>query len=320
MADGGDSFSAGIRKLAKKCNRYFYEGSSQKSCVGFFIGDVQLGLVRPAVAAKLQKFPEVFDVVGQDSSDKRPAGVHLSQSLKTCEERTAAVSTVMEKLKEDSSNELVTLRAWNDEKYKVSKSFSSETLMEVERAASPLLGIVTYGTHINGYTYNDSGEMLMWLGKRNPEKTTYPGMYDNLCAGGLPAGMGVKECAWKECQEEASIDEELLEEMKPVGTISYVAEDERGVMPECEFIFDLELPQDFEPVNSDGEVESFELVSINRVKELITQDNFKPNCAFIILDFLIRHGFINADEEPDYNFMVEQTHTPLRSLFSSSAS
>ena len=43
-----------------------------------------------------------------------------------------------------------------------------------------LLGVVTYGTHINGYSYNDSGEMLMWIAKRAKGKGTYPGMYDNL--------------------------------------------------------------------------------------------------------------------------------------------
>ncbi|KAL8612521.1 hypothetical protein ACOMHN_053775 [Nucella lapillus] len=321
MADHGDNFSAGIRKLARKCNSFFNEGSSRKSCVGFFIGDAQVGLIRPEFLPKFQKFPEVFDVVGKEpqAQDKRPAGVYVSQSFKTAEERSAAVNSAMEKLR-DESNDLVTLRGWHDEKYKVATSFSGETLMEVERNAAPLFGVVTYGTHINGYTYNDSGEMLMWLGKREAKKSTYPGMYDNLCAGGLGAGLGVKECAWKECAEEASIDEELLEEMKPVGTVSYCLEDERGVMPECEFIFDMELPQDFEPVNADGEVESFELVSISKVKELITQDNFKPNSAFIILDFLIRHGFLSADDEPDYFFMVEQTHTTLHTLFSSNSS
>ena len=41
-------------------------------------------------------------------------------------------------------------------------------------------------------------------------------------------------------------------------------------MPECEFVFDLELPQDFKPVNADGEVESFELLSISKVCALLS--------------------------------------------------
>ena len=37
-------------------------------------------------------------------------------------------------------------------------------------------------------------------------------------------------------------------------------------MPEVEFVFDIELEPDFKPVNKDGSVESFELVSIPKVR------------------------------------------------------
>jgi hypothetical protein len=37
-------------------------------------------------------------------------------------------------------------------------------------------------------------------------------------------------------------------------------ESERGLFPNTEFVYDLELPLDFVPNNSDGEVESFELL------------------------------------------------------------
>ena len=48
------------------------------------------------------------------------------------------------------------------------------------------------------------------------------------CAGGLGDGLGVRECAWKECEEEASIDEELLEDLKSVGVVRCV------FLPLCE--------------------------------------------------------------------------------------
>lgn len=37
-------------------------------------------------------------------------------------------------------------------------------------------------------------------------------------------------------------------------------ESERGLFPNTEFVFDLELPCDFIPKNNDGEVEMFELL------------------------------------------------------------
>lgn len=51
-------------------------------------------------------------------------------------------------------------------------------------------------------------------------------------------------------------------------------ESERGLFPDTEFVFDLELPPDFVPRNQDNEVEKFELltakVSIYFVKLIFT--------------------------------------------------
>lgn len=38
-------------------------------------------------------------------------------------------------------------------------------------------------------------------------------------------------------------------------------ESERGLFPDTEFVFDLELPPDFVPRNQDNEVEKFELLT-----------------------------------------------------------
>lgn len=48
-------------------------------------------------------------------------------------------------------------------------------------------------------------------------------------------------------------------------TTSYFFEDERGLFPEVQFVFDLQLPQNFQPVNSDGEVGEFYCWSIDKV-------------------------------------------------------
>lgn len=50
-----------------------------------------------------------------------------------------------------------------------------------------------------------------------------------------------------------------------VLTCSYTYEDERGVFPELSYILDLSLPPHFVPKNSDGEVESFQLVPMKDV-------------------------------------------------------
>lgn len=42
----------------------------------------------------------------------------------------------------------------------------------------------------------------------------------------------------------------------------------------------------------DGEVESFKLIPVTQVMNVIKQtDFFKPNCCLVIIDFLVRHGY-----------------------------
>lgn len=46
-------------------------------------------------------------------------------------------------------------------------------------------------------------------------------------------------------------------------------ESERGLFPNTEFVFDLELPADFVPNNQDGEVETFELLPVKVLYNLL---------------------------------------------------
>ena len=50
-----------------------------------------------------------------------------------------------------------------------------------------------------------------------------------------------------------------------VFVTSYFFEDERGLFPEIQFIYDLKLPENFQPINSDGEVGEFYCWSIDKV-------------------------------------------------------
>lgn len=101
-----------------------------------------------------------------------------------------------------------------------------------------------------------------------------------MVSGGVSVGFGIKETAIKEAAEEASIPETLAQKIVSfvtfivawnkwnfwfqvsAGCVSFFFESERGLFPNTEFVFDLELPLDFIPFNTDGEVSlnSFKLV------------------------------------------------------------
>ena len=58
-------------------------------------------------------------------------------------------------------------------------------LMNISYAFSPMFCYVqAYGVQMNGYVERD-GQKLLWIGKRSQVKHTYPGMLDQLVAGGL---------------------------------------------------------------------------------------------------------------------------------------
>ena len=69
--------------------------------------------------------------------------------------------------------------------------------------------------------------------------------------------------------------------------------DGTGIRDDVLFVYDVELPEDFTPKNSDGEIVSFELMPADAVVERVRgTDDFKFNVNLVILDFAVRHGLI----------------------------
>lgn len=70
------------------------------------------------------------------------------------------------------------------------------------------------------------------------------------------------------------------------------------VLPDTLFCYDLRLPGDFIPHCTDGGVERFYRMLVEEVMGGIRcADEFKLNCNLVIIDFLIRHGYLGPDEE-----------------------
>jgi isopentenyldiphosphate isomerase len=209
------------------------------------------------------------------------------------------------------------LKGWRNEMYPVYAPDGS-FLLEMERCASPLFGIVTYGIHLNAYVEDEEG-LKMWIARRSRTKQTYPGMLDNSVAGGMTTGETPFNCAVREAMEEASIPAELSNaNTKAVGCITYIyvrdsrAGGETGLLqPEVEYTYDLKLDKSFEPKPCDAEVEDFRLWTISELKDALRKGEFKPNCAMVVVDFFVRHGIITAENDPDYLEISSRLHRRL---------
>lgn len=84
-------------------------------------------------------------------------------------------------------------------------------------------------------------------------------------AGGITYQYSTKKTVIKECDEEASIPPSIADNAISAGVVSYYTYTENGLQPETQYIFDLEIPLDFQPKPKDGEVECFYLWSMDEV-------------------------------------------------------
>lgn len=273
------TFSLSYLDHIQRCNRY-----SLAARYPFLIDGVRYGFVSDEFARTLSEFPKVFTLT--------PTELLLSTEHTTPEARTDAVARVL-----DACRERGMIPAWNDELFAVKNHFSDSAVMSVQRAAVAHFGLRAYGVHVNGLVNTWQGEKL-WIATRAAEKTTFPGMLDHIVAGGQPAGIGLMENVIKEAEEEASIPRNLSSQAQMKSTITYCTENEHGLKPDTLFGFDLQLPEDFIPQSNDGEVASFELLLLDQVAEIVnTTEKFKPNCNLVIIDLLIRKGFIRQQCE-----------------------
>ena len=151
---------------------------------------------------------------------------------------------------------------------------------------------------------------MMWIGHRAADKKVAPGKLDNMVAGGIGLAHGLEATLVKESAEEARPRRKLAERAIAVGAVSYRMETKLGLRDDVLFLYDLEVPADFVPSNTDGELVSFTLMPADDVVVSVrATDDFKFNVNLVIIDFALRHGVIGDDAE--YLDLVVGLHRPL---------
>ncbi len=187
------------------------------------------------------------------------------------------------------------IRAPLGEVYPVVSGRDPTPLLVVDRVAVPWFGVRASGVHANGVVGTGENARL-WIAERSRGKRTFPGHLDNVVAGGQPHGLSARETLVKECREEASIPPELAANARFVGAIDYVQQDGRALKVDSLACFDLELPPAFVPAPADDEVESFRCWSFAEAATSLAGDAlWKPNCALVVLHFLLRRGALDRE-------------------------
>ncbi|KAG8759851.1 hypothetical protein FRC14_004812 [Serendipita sp. 396] len=257
-----------------------------------------IGLLRASILGELEKYNQILVSEGSDpiwtivewtgevvhgvvgrrihgakiGDEKSRKMVGFSSTLNTSELRSGAIKEMCERWHHAAEpfGDLIAGKMWRYELYPIySHPFildEKRIAFAMERAATPLFGVVTYGVHLTMYT----ADYRVWVPRRAKTKQTFGGLLDNTVAGGIPRGYSPFESIVKECMEEASLEEGVVRpNIKPVGAVSYFYQTKKGwLQPEVEYVYDLLIPLGEEdnpkyiPKPFDGEAESFEVCTI----------------------------------------------------------
>jgi hypothetical protein len=125
-----------------------------------------------SVVDQLKQVP--VSIKGELEANRFTRTVSIFRHLDTEEERDKAVAATTAYWRDHKTFEL--LSGWRNELYPVYGP-GNRRLFSVERSASTLFGIVTYGVHMTAFVrdQNASYGLKIWVPRRSRGKQTYPG-------------------------------------------------------------------------------------------------------------------------------------------------
>ncbi len=239
--------------------------------LAFYIGSQHAGYVRPEFAARLAAVS---------------GNIALSDRLVLAPSAAAGLNAIA----------LAAGCRVRGEDFDVRATLDGPSLALLDRGALPDFGVIGAGVHLNGLVRRSDGWHL-WVGKRAADKKLDPGKLDNLVGGGVAAGHTPFETLLKEAAEEAALPEDLAAAATLQGQICYNMERPEGLRRDVLYVYDLILPEDFEPHPADGEVENFELWPLPKVFEAVREtDAFKFNVNLVLIDLFIRFGLVQGED------------------------
>lgn len=172
-----------LLEAVASCDKFPYEIDASSTdeihhATPIILGPHLIGNVLPHALPHLQAYNESLE------ESKRPfvitpEKITFAVWVKTPDLRTNAVKTLMDFWREQKTFQV--LAGWRNELYPVygDASQPDNVAFVMERAATPLFGISTFGCHLNAFTRDSEGNILMWVARRSKSKQTYPGLLDN---------------------------------------------------------------------------------------------------------------------------------------------
>ncbi len=252
--------------------RFTSAGLTRFTILGF-----DLGWLEPATATFLTAHSPLFVRQGERLVLQAQTGPEVEQAL-----TQAAIGMQAAGL----------IKGWRNELYTVltpqpdgTPDFS-RPLFRLERGAFRRFGLLSLAVHINGWR----NDQQLWIGQRAASKAVDPGRLDNLSAGGMSAGEDARSCAIRELWEEAGVPAAIAEHSLAAGEIRTTRNEVDGTHDEILYCYDLALPHDFTPHNTDGEVAGFIALGVDDLVARLPQLTW--DAGLVTGDFLLRKGWV----------------------------
>ena len=156
----------------------------------------------------------------------------------------------------------------------------------VERAAVRPLGITTRAVHLAART----ADGRHWIQQRSLTKSNDPGLYDTLMGGMVSSADTIQSALERETWEEAGLRLDQFNDLARGGVLAIrqPARDGNGAGYVVEDIdwFTCTVPDGVLPVNQDGEVAQFVLMTSGEVMAAMQRGEFTTEAALILAEVM----------------------------------
>ena len=193
-------------------------------------------------------------------------------------------------INKEAINEICPVFMYNSLKPKMdfcdTKIFGENRILGVPRNLMTLFGFPQYGIHCNAWSKKKMS-FLMHFSVRSKKLSYFPGLHDNLIAGGQPIGISILKNFQKEAVEEAGLKKINFKKILKGRTTKYSHEHQKKIHSGIIFTYHYEVSEKKKFINTDGEVDHFISYDISNIYKILESKILKPNCIIPIADFFL---------------------------------
>ncbi|KAK4221552.1 NUDIX hydrolase domain-like protein [Podospora fimiseda] len=205
-----------------------------------------------------------------------------------------------------SPNPVPSLRRWTNEEFPLLYPPTREVVLKLDGCGVDMLGGINETVCVVAYVTIPGQEHKLWISKRAWWKSAYPRLWDCTAGGGLAFAETPLEGMVREAWEEVGLPKEwMMQRAKKVGENSFqlcrteIGED--GCQMQVQHLFEVDLSggevvPDVKKAMTE-ECEEVRLVGVGEVKRMMRDGEMKPGAAMVILDWMIRWGYVSEETE-----------------------